>query len=566
MNTKENASTRAIAHYIQALVAIIGLMAIDGSSYAQSPAGTVSNIPVPDNSANAFSTSLRYDAGGNLYAWDGLSVWELSGGTGAFGNSSIGSAASGNQADAGPISFSQGGNTLLFSNGAGGFNFTGNGGFWTMPASGGTAAQVPGSVPYTGDALALPAASTIPNSSTKYIVYEGSEFTGGAVAVSVSVFDAASGTNKVVINGETGATTSIATNAQNNRLYVGVGFGTDAGKIFSFSQGQIDAAYAGAPIPFSAGTVFNPNATGSQSGGGMFFDSNGYLFSGGDGITVFRPDGTICFDRPAGSADGYYETLTYDPATNQVLKVAPFSASPSTGILYNAGDFEPATWTNASGGKWGAGSNWIGRPLTTAASLVFAGSTNGTATVLLDGSQTAASLQFGDNSSSSSYVISAGTGGGLMLGNTSDGAAIIVASGTQTISAPIVLEASLTVTNSAGTALLFSGNVGQDTGVTAALSLSGGGTLILSGMNSFGGGVTVDGGTLVLQQPYSLPDGSSLTVGGPMAFASPAVSAAIAPQAAAVPEPAGLAMVLAAGAAAFFLRRRFRIVVPRRFA
>ncbi len=79
MHTKENASTRAIAHYIQALVAIIGLMAIDGSSYAQSPAGTVSNIPFPDNSANAFSTSLRYDAGGNLYAWDGLSVWERAG-------------------------------------------------------------------------------------------------------------------------------------------------------------------------------------------------------------------------------------------------------------------------------------------------------------------------------------------------------------------------------------------------------------------------------------------------------------------------------------------------------
>jgi fibronectin-binding autotransporter adhesin len=564
MHTKENASTRAIAHYSQAMLAIIALMAIGGSGYAQSPVGMVSNIPVPDTSANAFSTSLRYDAGGNLFAWDGLSVWELSGGTGAFGNSSIGSVASGNQADAGSISFSQDGNTLLLSNGAGGFNFTGNGGFWTMPASGGTAAQVPGGVPYTGDALALPAASTIPGSSTKYIVYEGSAFTGGAVAVSVSVFDAVTGTNKVVINGETGATTSIATNAQNNRIYVGVGFGTDAGKIFSFSQSQIDSAYAGSPIPFGAGTVFNSGATGSQSGGGMFFDSNGYLFSGGDGFTVFRPDGTICFDRPAGSADGYYETLTYDPATNQVLKVAPFSASPSTGILYNAGDFEPATWTNASGGQWGAGTNWIGRPLTTAAALVFAGSTNGTATVSLDGSQTAAALQFGDNSSSSSYVISAGTGGALMLGTTSDGAAIAVESGTQSISAPIVLEGNLAITNSAGTALLFSGNIGQDTGVTATVNLSGGGTLILSGTNSFSDGVTVDGGRLVLQHPYSLPDGSAITIGDPMAFPSPVAGAALAPQTAtAVPEPGGLAMALAVGIALFALRRSFRLVPPR---
>ena len=36
-----------------------------------------SNIPAPD--ANAYSTSLRYDSSGNLYAWDGVSVWEQSG-------------------------------------------------------------------------------------------------------------------------------------------------------------------------------------------------------------------------------------------------------------------------------------------------------------------------------------------------------------------------------------------------------------------------------------------------------------------------------------------------------
>jgi autotransporter-associated beta strand protein len=562
MHDKDIVRTRAIAFSILALLAVVVLLAIGGSAYAQPPAGTVANIPAPDS--NAFSTSLRYDASGNLYAWDGLSVWKQSGGTGSFGN--LGSAAAGNSADAGPISVSQDGQTLLLSNGAGGYSGGANNGlFWTMPASGGSVAQVAGGVPYTGDALALPAASTIPGSSTKYIVYEGSAFTGGPVAVSVSVFDAATGTNQVIINSESGATTSIAINPQNHRLYVGVGFGADAGKIFSFSQSQIDAAYAGSPIPFSAGTVFNPNATGSQSGGGMFFDNNGFLFSGGDGITVFRPDGTICFDTSAGSADGYYESLTFDSATNQVLKVAPFSASSSTGSLFNAGDFEPATWTNANGGKWATGSNWIGRPLTTVAALVFAGSTNGTATVTLDGDQMASALQFGDTSSAGIYTISAGSGGSLMLGNTTDGAAITVQSGTQTISAPIVLEASVKVTNSTGTALLFSGNVGQDTGVTAALNLSGGGTLVLSGMNSFSGGLSVDGGRLVLLHPYDLPDRSSLTVGDPMAFASPVAGTAVAPQASAVPEPTGLTAMVAGGIAALVSRRRFRLATRRRF-
>ena len=61
----------------------------------------------PRLTANAYSTSLRYDSSGNLYAWDGLSVWEQSGGTGGFNN--IGSVTAGNPADAGPISFSQDG-------------------------------------------------------------------------------------------------------------------------------------------------------------------------------------------------------------------------------------------------------------------------------------------------------------------------------------------------------------------------------------------------------------------------------------------------------------------------
>ena len=71
----------------------------------------------------------------------------------------------------------------------------------------------------------------------------------------------------------------------------------------------------------------------------MFFDSNGYLFSGGDGITVFRPDGTICYDQASGAADGYYASLTYNPANNEVLKV-PYGSS--TGTLYNAAEFESA--------------------------------------------------------------------------------------------------------------------------------------------------------------------------------------------------------------------------------
>ena len=207
---------------------------------------------------------------------------------------------------------------------------------------------------YTGDALALPSASTIPGSSTKYLVYAADDAFGSSS--SLSVYDASAGTSKVVIDNGPGATTSIAINPANNRVYLGIGFGADAGNIYSFSLSQIDAAYSStASIDFlSNGTLFNPTAAGSQSGAGLFFDGNGFLFSGGDGLTVFRPNGTISYDQPAGAADGFYESLTYNPANNEVLKVAPFSASPSTGTLYNATDFEtvpePSTLALMAGG------------------------------------------------------------------------------------------------------------------------------------------------------------------------------------------------------------------------
>lgn len=273
-------------------------------------------------------------------------------GSGVF--NSIGSVATGNQADAGPITLSQDGHSLLLSNGAGGYDMSAayNGVFWTMPTSGGAAVQVAGGVvPYAYDALALPAASTIPGSSTKYLVNEG---TSDYMSSSLSVFDAATGTSKVVIANGPGATTSIAINPKDNSLYVGVGFGADIGKIYSFSLSQIDSAFdTGKPIDFLSGVLFDSQETGSQNGAGMFFDKEGDLFSGGDGVTVFRPDGTICYDRPGG-----YNVLTYDPANDEVLILPsggsggslyhadsfPSAPEPSTVILLLAGGLAAAAW------------------------------------------------------------------------------------------------------------------------------------------------------------------------------------------------------------------------------
>lgn len=560
MNAPCRARGHALLFRCSALLWTALLLAMSGNAGAQSPVGTV-NLPPPDN--NAYSTSLGYDSNGNLYAWDGLSVWKQSGGTGSF--STIGSVAAGNSADAGPISFSQNGQSLLLSNGAGGAS-TGvyNGGFWTMPAAGGSATQVAVSVPYTGDAAALPSTSTIPGSSTKYIVYEGNSSWNGS---SLSVLDASTGTDKLVIDNGPGATASIAINPKNGGLYVGIGYGSDAGNIYCFSLGQIDAAYAsGTPINFTSGTLFNPTGAGYQNGGSMFFDSNGYLFSGGDGITVFRPDGTICYNQPSLAVDNSYDTLTYDPANNEVLKAAPFSfVSPSLGTLYHAAAFESAggaAWSaSGTAGSWKNGGNWSPAAVPSSGTATFTGPPGAAITVTLDGNQAAGALVF-NVAGSNGYTLSQGTGGGVLTLGASTGASITVFSGTHTISAPIVLAGSLAVSTSEGGSLQL-GNVSQAAGVSAALSLSGDGQLILNGTQSYTGGTTVDGGTLYVMNSGGLREGTSLAVGAGAASlfdtsmdGEPGL--AVAPAAiAVVPEP-GTWGLLAAGATVLLLARVFR--------
>jgi fibronectin-binding autotransporter adhesin len=132
---------------------------------------------------------------------------------------------------------------------------------------------------------------------------------------------------------------------------------------------------------------------------------------------------------------------------------------------------------------------------------------------------------------------------------------------------------------SAGTAALVVGNgdaastfagvlqnSNSASGGILALEKVGNGQLILSGSNTYGGGTIVNAGTLVVESPTALPNGSSLTVGqgasslfAPSISASPAgASSTAAPggAVAAVPEPGTLALLAAGVAAALAFRMR----------
>ena len=223
------------------------------------------------------------------------------------------------------------------------------------------------------------------------------------------------------------------------------------------------------------------------------------------------------------------------------------------------------TWTLTSSGSWTVGGNWSsGSPPSGVGQAVIVGA--GTAvplTIDLDGPQTVGQLTLANTSNASTgYTLAAGSGGTLTMNNSGGTAAtaeILVTSGTHGISAPVVLAESLAVVASAGTTLDISGAIGQSA-AGAALSLGGDGTLILGGSDSFTGGTTVSGGTLIALTSAALPDGTSLTVGAggtldfdPMATAAPLSGGAAASAASitAVPEPSALAVLAAAG---LFLR------------
>jgi autotransporter-associated beta strand protein len=102
--------------------------------------------------------------------------------------------------------------------------------------------------------------------------------------------------------------------------------------------------------------------------------------------------------------------------------------------------------------------------------------------------------------------------------------------------------------------LTVSGSIGG----AGSLTKNGAGVLELSGIsNGYLGGTIVSNGTLIVDNAGGIADGTSLTVGDPLAFQTTAPAIAT-PSATAVPEPSTLLLAAAAIAGAAIVRRRRR--------
>jgi autotransporter-associated beta strand protein len=107
----------------------------------------------------------------------------------------------------------------------------------------------------------------------------------------------------------------------------------------------------------------------------------------------------------------------------------------------------------------------------------------------------------------------AGSGGTLTLANTGSAAATISNSGgSHSIGAPVALGSNLAVAGVPGSTLTLAGPVTEINAGTS-LNFSGGGTLVLSGSDSYSGGTTVNSGTLGVTSSQALPTTGVLVVG-----------------------------------------------------
>jgi fibronectin-binding autotransporter adhesin len=234
-------------------------------------------------------------------------------------------------------------------------------------------------------------------------------------------------------------------------------------------------------------------------------------------------------------------------------------------LSYSSGSLEivsgvSARWT-AGSGNWSAGTNWdIGLPPNGTGQAALLNQSSGTVAVNLDLPITLGGLDFGASGSTAVYSLSGST---LTFANSGGTSSVTVLSGSQSIHSAVYLSGgSLDFSASNRGILSISGNISDDNG-PESLIVDGDGTgrLILSGKNTFHGGVHVDAGTLMVQSAFALPDGSSLTVGRAAApLFAPVDNASL--EAVSVPEPGPLAMLLAALAiamAGYWGRRKSKI-------
>jgi autotransporter-associated beta strand protein len=216
------------------------------------------------------------------------------------------------------------------------------------------------------------------------------------------------------------------------------------------------------------------------------------------------------------SAPALASTLTTPAAPNSHIAYALDGTHPGLldlDVTINSSAIT-GSWQQTAAGTylWSAGANWTGGnvPGSAGDTATFATTLAGGETVQLNGQQNVGTLTLNPAGTGVYTFAPLNSTDALVLNNNSSGATLTNTTGSNIISAPVVLASNTTVNVASGLTLTLSGNVSGSGNLTLK---TGTGTLALSNANSFSGTTTITNGSLDAANANALASTSSITVG-----------------------------------------------------
>lgn len=247
--------------------------------------------------------------------------------------------------------------------------------------------------------------------------------------------------------------------------------------------------------------------------------------TGSSGLTI--ASGTsLVFANGSPTASGDYRLIEYSGSisglSNLVLPTPTrsgitYSLSTSVDpgyvdlIVNNGSSAVNGSWIPTAAGtyQWTQSSNWVNGaiPSVSGDSATFAGAT-GAEIVQLNGQQHLGSVTFNAGSGGSYAISQLNSTDNFSFDNGAGIATLLQQAGNSSITAPVSLLSSTNFNLATGTTFTISGAIDGTGKLTLASGTTAGGTLVLSGSNTFTGGIEVDAGTLATSRTDNLALGN----------------------------------------------------------
>jgi autotransporter-associated beta strand protein len=348
----------------------------------------------------------------------------------------------------------------------------------------------------------------------------GTTVSGGTLAVANGATGSATGTGNVSLGGATltgtGTISGSISTAANSVITPGTVSGGNAG------SGTLAVGSLGA----TAGMTFNFGLNGSNPTANLVnVTSSGGLTLPGTAnsipVNIFTPGTTNAFPG-TGTFDLMQYNSSFSGLANSLyvnngsgLDTYMFGSDGSHITLTITSSAASGSWSNPGDGVWSAAGNWTGTgtlpPQSPGDSATF-GDTGASHSVTLDANETVGNLTF---SSASAYTIVGSKT--LTLDNSGATANVSSTLGSHSVQTAIALNSDMGVTISPGAMLAISGNIANGA-ATHIVSLSGSGTLALSGTNTYGPaagsvGTVLGSGTLQVGSNAALASGDVSVTG-----------------------------------------------------